>query len=132
MTSASRSAVGVASSARRPQRFVCGQTTVRHEFTNRTRRGAPPAVGRWQKFVLSLLGRVPQAVYLRIIEPARTRAGRRSWRRLANGALWVMVALISACASDGDHLITGTVHSSPLLAVGECFDETPQSAFPGA
>jgi len=61
--------------------------------------------------------------------PATADGGRQSRPKLAIGALSVAVALIAACGGD---LVTGTVHSSPLLTVGECFTETPQSASPGA
>jgi hypothetical protein len=40
------------------------------------------------------------------------------------------VGVVAACASND--LVTGTVQSSPLLKVGECFNETPQRAGAGA
>jgi hypothetical protein len=43
----------------------------------------------------------------------------------------VGVGVIAACAAP-NALVTGTVPSSPLLRVGECLDETPQSATAGA
>ena len=61
--------------------------------------------------------------------PATADGRRQSRPKLAIGALWVAVALITGCGGD---LVAGTVHSSPLLTVGECFTETPQSASPGA
>jgi hypothetical protein len=44
-------------------------------------------------------------------------------------ALSAAVVAIAAC---GGNLVTGTVNSAPLITVGECFNETPQSTLPGA
>jgi hypothetical protein len=52
-------------------------------------------------------------------------------RTPAIGALSVAVVLIAACGGNDD-LVTGRVDSSPLIKVGECFNETPQSSRPGA
>ena len=57
--------------------------------------------------------------------------GSRYRRGLAIAGLAVVVGVIAACAT-ADDLVRGTVHSSPLLTVGECFNETPQSATAGA
>jgi len=67
-----------------------------------------------------------------------TKGGKQYRRGLAMGGLLVSVLLpvvgvIAGCgAAIGDALITATVQSSPLLTVGQCFDETPQSTAPGA
>jgi Septum formation len=59
--------------------------------------------------------------------------GRQYRRGLVISALSAAVGVMAACgAANGDVLVTGTVQSSPLLRVGECFSETPQSAGPGA
>jgi len=49
------------------------------------------------------------------------------------GMVMLGLGVIAACAaSDGGRLVTGTVQSGPLLTVGECFNETPQSETAGA
>jgi hypothetical protein len=58
-------------------------------------------------------------------------------RRLATAGMMISVLLpsvgvLAGCGLLGGGLVTGTVQSSPLLTVGECFNETPQSATPGA
>jgi hypothetical protein len=64
--------------------------------------------------------------------------GRQYGRGLAMAGLAISVLLpaagvVAGCgAAHGDTLVTGTVQSSPLLKVGECFNETPDSAAPGA
>jgi hypothetical protein len=45
--------------------------------------------------------------------------------------LGVAVVPVAACEGQDD-LVTGTADKSPLITVGECFNETPQSARPGA
>jgi hypothetical protein len=83
--------------------------------------------------VLGLLGRAPLGLMFGIIAPSTGKDDRRYGRGLAITGLWVAAGVISACdAANGDALVTGTVHLSPLLTVGECFNETPQSASAGA
>ena len=79
-------------------------------------------------FVLGLLACVPLGVIFGIVALVETRGGRRSGRGLAIAglvisALWVPVGVIAALfGMAGESLITGTVDSSPLVRVGECFN----------
>jgi Domain of unknown function (DUF4190)/Septum formation len=79
-------------------------------------------------FVLGLLACVPLSVIFGIVALVKTRGGRQSGRGLAIAglvfsALWVPVAVIAALVVMTNlFLITGTVDSSPLVRVGECFN----------
>jgi hypothetical protein len=76
-------------------------------------------------FVFGLLACVPLSVILGIVALVKTKGGRQSGRGLAVAglvfsALWVGV--IAAAYVTNGFLITGTVDSSPLVKVGECFN----------
>jgi Domain of unknown function (DUF4190) len=79
-------------------------------------------------FVLGLLACVPLGVIFGIVALVETRGGRQSGRGLAIAglvfsALWVPVGVIAALFGIlNESLITGTVDSSPLVRVGECFN----------
>ncbi len=80
-------------------------------------------------FVLGLLSCVPLGVIFGIIALVKTKGGRQSGRGLAIAGmvisgLWVPVGVIIAvlAATTDGFLVTGTVHSSPLVTVGECFN----------
>ncbi|MGH3967022.1 MAG: septum formation family protein [Mycobacterium sp.] len=79
-------------------------------------------------FVLGLLSCVPLGVIFGIIALAQTKGGRRSGRGLAFAGivlsgLWVVVGVVAAVVVlIGNSLVTGTVQSSPLVRVGQCFD----------
>ncbi|MGH3563487.1 MAG: septum formation family protein [Mycobacterium sp.] len=80
-------------------------------------------------FVLGLLSCVPLGVIFGIIALVKTKDGRQYGRGLAIAwmvisGLWVVVGVIAALvALNGNTLVAGTVHSSPLLTVGECFND---------
>jgi hypothetical protein len=79
-------------------------------------------------FVLGLLACVPLSVIFGIVALVKTRGGQQSGRGLAIAglvfsALWVPVGVIAALFwMTNGFLITGTVDSSPLVRVGECFN----------
>jgi Domain of unknown function (DUF4190)/Septum formation len=82
-------------------------------------------------FVLGLVSCVPLGVIFGIIALVNTKGGRQSGRGLAIAGivlsgLWlvlgVTVGVIVAFTLFDAPLITGTVNSSPLVTVGECFN----------
>ncbi|MGO8770437.1 MAG: septum formation family protein [Mycobacterium sp.] len=90
-------------------------------------------------FALGLLSCVPLGVIFGIIALVKNNDGRQYGRGLAIAGMvisgiWVVVGgVIAAVVARNDYfLVRGTVQSSPLLTVGECFDETPQSETAGA
>lgn len=87
-------------------------------------------------FVLGLLSCVPLGVIFGIIALVKTKDGRQGGRGLAIGGmvisgLWVVVGVIAALVALHG-LVIGTVDSSPLMTVGECFDETTEDRTAGA
>jgi hypothetical protein len=82
-------------------------------------------------FVLGLVSCAPLSVIFGIIALINTKGGRQSGRGLAIAGivisgLWVLVGVILGVLAavtlfDGP-LVTGTVNSSPLVTVGECFN----------
>ncbi len=65
-----------------------------------------------------------------IVALVKNKNGKQYGRGLAIAGMVISsvgVGVIAACTAP-NALVTGTVQSSPLLRVGECFDETPQSA----
>ncbi|OBH04372.1 hypothetical protein A5696_04985 [Mycobacterium sp. E2699] len=78
-------------------------------------------------FALGLLACVPLGAVFGIVALVKTRGGRQSGRGLAIAglvisAVWLLVGGIALFRMTNGLLVTGTVDSSPLVRVGECFN----------
>jgi hypothetical protein len=84
--------------------------------------------------VLAVVACVPLGLIFGLVTLVQTKNAKRSGGGLAIAGLVISVlsGAVGVVAACGHVLVTGTVQSSPLLRVGECFNETPQAAAPGA